>query len=168
MNDSDLATASLVFNFEPLKDSDQLPFPLYLEFSFRLPIAITLTAVFLQGLCYRSVIFQYLAAEDSKKPINQLIILDQLNGILLSAGLLMRIIALLYPYPLSSVLGHDFCTWTSLPGAIYTSGKTCWSCSIALIRVIYIKAQARKFFFHHERPDHKHLILLNLLIVASS
>lgn len=148
MNDSGLSTMSLIYGFEPLRDPDRIPFPLDLGFSSRLLIAIILTAVFLRGLGYRSGIFRFLAAEDSKKPINQLIILDQLNGMLLSVGLLIRIIALLYPYPLESLLGPDFCFWASLPGTIYLSGKTSWSCLIALMRVTYIRAQASKFFSH--------------------
>ena len=146
MFESGSSAMRLVYDeFESLSDTAELPFPLNLDFWLRLLIAVILMVVFFKALGYRAVIFQYLAAEDSKKPINLLIFMDQLNGSLLGVGLVVRLVTLLYPYPLARVLGSDFCYWVSLPGGIYSSGKTCWSCVIALLRVIHIKAQVSHF-----------------------
>ena len=90
----------------------------------------------------RWVIFSYLRAPDTKMgPINNLIWIDQVNGIFLGIALFGKIIFILTPMPFSELLGSDFCDWSDLPGCIYLAGSFIWSSFTAIYRVMYVKSQ---------------------------
>jgi hypothetical protein len=74
-------------------------------------------------------------------PINQLIWIDQANGILLGIALFGKMIFILTPLPFDEIFGSQFCDWSDLPGCTYLVGSFIWSSLIAIYRVIYIKAQ---------------------------
>ena len=71
--------------------------------------------------------------------INYLIWLDQVNGVFLGVALFNKSILNLLPFPLSSVLGSEFCDWIDLPGCIYLVGSFVWSSITAVYRVLYMK-----------------------------
>ena len=56
-------------------------------------------------------------------PINIYYWYDQLNGLVLGVNLIAILVILNAPYPLSSILGDDFCNWCDFPGVIYLSGR---------------------------------------------
>ena len=74
-----------------------------------------------------------------KGPINALIWADQMNGIFLGLGILLKMAFLLSPLPLATVLGDGFCAWAGVPISLYVSGAGSWSCAIALFRVFILK-----------------------------
>ena len=138
---SNTSNVVVVGIFEAFSDYDGLPFPLYLKLGWRVLISLCLLAILVRGLHYRTIIFKYLWKRESSKPINLLILTDQLNSLLLGFGISVRIVSMLSPVPMSRAFGTGFCTWISLPVFVYTSGKVAWSCFLALMRVLYIKAQ---------------------------
>ena len=143
-NNNDDDDNNCIIRFEQLSDLEGLPFPLYYGYEWRLLIATFMITALVKGLHYRAIIFKFLCSNnDYTKPINKLILLDQMNGLLLAFGVATRAIAIISPVALAQLFGSDFCRWISLPVSVYMVGKITWSFLIALMRVIYIKAQVR-------------------------
>ena len=53
----------------------------------------------------------------------------------------MRIIFILSPIPINELLGSAACKITEFVAAAFIGGSLYWNCSIALFRVLYIRAQ---------------------------
>ena len=89
------------------------------------------------------MIMQYLqAAETRSNPINSLIWIDQLNGIVFGTfNLVYGTVGLVLPMSLRSQFGQQFCDWIPLAGCINLTGYIIWSALIAIYRILYIKAQ---------------------------
>ena len=107
---------TLSFNIFPT-----LPFPLYLSPTLQMTISVLMTISLIYGLHLRKIIFSYLFRSGAKfKPIDYLILLDQLNGLFQSFSILFSIIALNVSDPLSNIFGETFCKWIDLPGLNYS------------------------------------------------
>lgn len=91
--------------FEAFTEEEGLPFPLYLNFGWRILISLVLLAILIVGLHYRIIILKYIWTKESNKPINFLILMDQLNSLMLGFGLVVRIVSMLSPAPLSQAFG---------------------------------------------------------------
>ena len=50
-------------------------------------------------------------------------------------------VAIVIPLPFSCVLGHQDCMWIGFSGCLGFTGSIIWTCSIAVCRIFYIKAQ---------------------------
>ena len=118
---------------------DDLPFPLSEPWYLQVLILILMLATFCQGLKFRSLIIGYLMSPECKGPINVLIWADQMNGIFLGLGILLKMVIILSPFPLAEVIGEGVCDWTSLLIGLYVAGAAAWSCAIAVFRVIVLK-----------------------------
>jgi hypothetical protein len=131
-----------ILHFNPFSEEQSLPFPLYLKYPSILFISLTLLISLLIGLKFRAIIFFYLKAPETKiGPINFLIWIDQINGLLLGVTIMLRLIMINNPYPLSETFGKTFCEWIDLPGCIYLVGSYIWSCLTAIYRILLLKAQ---------------------------
>lgn len=144
-NNNTCTNIGSVFKFDAFSDLDGLPFPLYYGYEWRLIIAAFMIITLVKGLHYRTIIFKHLWSNDYGKPINTLIMMDQMNGLLLGFGVAVRAAAIISPVALSQHFGFDFCRWLSFPGTVYIVGKITWSFLIALMRVGYIMAQVRAY-----------------------
>jgi hypothetical protein len=123
-------------------DDDLLPFPLNLHMKWRILIAISLMLNLIEGTRLRMKIFEYLKSPDANQgPINYLIWVDQINGTLPASTIISRILSLLLPFPVSSLLGEYFCNLVLYLSELYTGGCYLWGFCIALYRVIFVKAQ---------------------------
>jgi hypothetical protein len=56
-------------------------------------------------------------------PINVLIWLDQLNGLLLGLSILLKVLMMNVDAPLSDWVGSGVCEWIDLPGSVYLVGN---------------------------------------------
>lgn len=127
--------------FKSFKFKDGLPFPLYLSWELRTVLAVILFIALTIGIRLRTIIFNYLRSPDSKGPVNYLIWVDQVNGFLLGLVIIIKIVLILSPVPLSSIFNETFCEWIDLPGCVYIVGATVWTSFIAFFRIIFIKGQ---------------------------
>ena len=85
---------------------------------------MTLLLVLFFGLKLRLKIFKYLASNEARmKPINVLICLDQLNGLLQGISIIYKVVAFNLEIPLSNVLGATFCEWVDLTASFYLIGE---------------------------------------------
>ena len=126
---------NVTLHFFPLEEKLSLPFPLYLHFGWRIFIILTQFLTLIFGIKLRAIIFSYLRCPESKMgPINSLIWMDQITGIFLAVGIVLRMSAVNSPFPLSHVFGTGFCKWIGLPSIIYVCGGIIWSCLIAVYR----------------------------------
>jgi hypothetical protein len=48
----------------------------------------------------------------------------QLNGLILGINLIVLTVIVHLPFPVSSVMGSDFCNWIDISGTLYISGET--------------------------------------------
>ena len=128
-----------LLNFDLASFGNEQPFPLSENWLVQLIILILMLVVFCFGLKYRFLIIRYLMSPECKGPINALIWADQMNGIFLGLGILLKMAFLLSPLPLATVLGDGFCAWAGVPISLYVSGAGSWSCAIALFRVFILK-----------------------------
>jgi hypothetical protein len=88
-------------------------------------------------------IISFVTSPESKLgPMNVLILIDQLNGFLLGYITLTRMIFIVSPMPISSILGEKFCQWNTFPGSTYIVGTNSWGVCVAAFRVLYVKAQS--------------------------
>ena len=107
---------TLLFNVVPT-----LPFPLYFSPTLQTTISFSMSIALIYGLYLRKIIFSYLFRTGTKfKPIDYLILLDQLNGLFQSFSILFSIVALNVSGPLSDIFGDNFCKWIDLPGLNYS------------------------------------------------
>ena len=128
--------------FSPLPDDVGLPFPLYLNAYWRYLLAASLVIILIQGAKLRKIIISFICSPETKVgPINTLILMDQINGLVLAAGIVMRVTFILSPVPMSTVVGTWICWLANFTGNVYIAGSYIWGCYIALFRVLYIKAQ---------------------------
>ena len=74
-------------------------------------------------------------------PINYLFMLDQLTGVFLAYTIITRIIFITYPWPISTILGDTFCSFSNYVSFIYLAGSSVWSCFLAVFRIIFIRCQ---------------------------
>ena len=130
-----------LFTFLPISQTNGLPFPLYLNFLWKIIISSIQLCVLFVGIKLRVLILRYMLSTETRRPINSLIWIYQINGIFLGIGLIFKIILILSPVPLGHMIGESFCDWLTLPGCIYIVGVTLWSSFIAFFRIVYIKAQ---------------------------
>ena len=111
---------------------DDLPFPLNLSQNVRIGIAICIVVILIGGLLLKKIIFDYLRSPDTHlNPINLLIWVDLTFGA----------IAFIFPEPISKILGQGFCDWVPLFGCLNVTGSIIWRCQLAVLRILFIKAQ---------------------------
>ena len=122
---------------------DDLPFPLNLSQNVRIGIAICIVVILIGGLLLKKINFDYLRSPDTHlNPINLLIWVDQLNSLILgSLNLTFGAIAFIFPEPISKILGQGFCDWVPLFGCLNVTGSIIWRCQLAVLRILFIKAQ---------------------------
>ena len=127
--------------FQPLFE-ETFPFPLNLHPPWRIAIVISLLVNIICGTRLRIIILQYIQSPDTNLgPINILIWIDQINGTLLAASIISRILSLILPFSVSSLLGEQFCKFLFYLSGLYTGGCFAWGCGIAVFRVLFVKAQ---------------------------
>jgi hypothetical protein len=126
---------NVTLDFFPLEEKYYLPFPLNLHLGWRIFITLTQFLTLIFGFKLRALIFSYLLCPESKMgPIYSLIWMDQMTGIFLAVGIMLRLIAINSPVPLSSIFGTEFCKWIGLPSIFYVCGEIIWNCLIAVYR----------------------------------
>ena len=129
-------------NFTILNDQEGLPFPLYLNNHWKIVIVASLLIIIIQGTRLRKVIISYIKSPEAKLgPINYLILVDQINGIPPAFVIIMRIVFILSPISGFDLLGPFACALTEFVAAVYLGAALYWNCSIAVFRVLFIKAQ---------------------------
>ena len=117
-----LQNSSSTIQFKPFAEFENEPFPLYLSFGTKLGLTLLLTLSLWFGMTLRTIIINYLRSPDTNGPVNYLIWIDQLNGILLGIVILVKILAINSPVPLSLIFGESFCEWiVDLPGLSFYS-----------------------------------------------
>jgi hypothetical protein len=78
--------------FHPFDNAIGLPFPIFLPFGWKLFMSVSLLLTLFFGIKLRLIIFKYLAAPATNLgPINNLIFMDQLNGLLLAPVIVVHI-----------------------------------------------------------------------------
>ena len=112
------SSANISITFTPFIGIEGLPFPLYLKVEAKFVLILLLMINLYFGIKYKTVIVMYLRSSDSNGPINNLVWFEQLNGFCLGIVILIKMIAIISPIPLSRILGNRFCEWTGLPGLL--------------------------------------------------
>jgi hypothetical protein len=131
----------LIF-FQPFNEDQGLPFPLNLSFFTKSIFIILHLAALILGLRFRKVIFAFMnSSESNLGPINVLIWLDQVTGMIMGFLITLRIFTLAFDEPLISILGENFCKMTNLIGGLYVGGGYIWTCYIALFRLAFVVGQ---------------------------
>ena len=130
-----------LYTFLPFSQTNGLPFPLYLNFPWKIIISSIQLCVLFVGIKLRVIILRYMLSIEARRPVSCLIWIDQISGSFLGIGLIFKIILILSPVPLGHLMGESFCDWLTLPGCLYIVGATLWSSLIAFFRIVYIKAQ---------------------------
>jgi len=131
-----------VVQFRPFNDQDGLPFPLYLNYYWRTALALSSLFTLIQGTKLRKIIISYILAPETKLgPINYLIMMDQLNGLMLGYIVMTRIVFIMSPVSVGSILSESFCKWNTFPGSAYIAGSCTWSFCIAVFRIVFVKGQ---------------------------
>ena len=129
-----LAESSVV-NFKKFNDTIGLPVPLNQAPQVKYFVSWLLSIELTVGLKVRWSIFRYLWSNDCQKnPINYFFLLDQANGIFMGLNIFLTLMALLLPYPISSIIGYDLCNWADLFGCVHLIGSGIWNSVIAIIR----------------------------------
>ena len=103
-------------NFIPYSGSEGLPFPLYLPFEAKLLITAFKLLTLFYGFKFKVIILRFMKSPESTGPINALIWFDQLNRLFLGIAIVLKLIAINYPLPMSQIGGIKFCEWASIPG----------------------------------------------------
>ena len=128
--------------FTQFADEEGLPFPLYLSLHWKLVISISLLLSLVFGFSLRLIIFSYLRSPESNLgPINYLIWLDEVNGLLNSFVIVVRIVMIHSTLPLDAVFGQYFGRTVGFLSCCYSGGRCIWSFYIALYRIMFIFAQ---------------------------
>ena len=147
-----MSSTTAFFQFELLNSSvsttlfsyyEDYPFPLNIPYTLRFICGFYLIMIVIGGLACRKMILQYLQAPETKSnPINYLIWMDQLNGILFGTfNLVYGAAVFMLPMSPYSIFGQQFCDWIPLAPCISLTGYMIWSCLLAVYRILYIKAQ---------------------------
>ena len=113
------------FKITKFKFISDLPFPLSMPYELRIFFGIYLLLILLGGLICRKIILDYLQTPEIKSnPINSLIWMDQLCGVVFGTfNLLFGSAALILPMSLQSIFGQQFCDWVPLTGCINLTGE---------------------------------------------
>ena len=118
--------------FTPFTEEDGLPFPLYLPFPMKLAISVSLLFSVLVGLKFRLIIFSYLRSpENALGPINYLIWVDEVNGLIYSFVVVVRIALIHSAVPLNTIFGNNFGHIVGFIGCCYKAGSSMWGFLIA-------------------------------------
>ena len=121
LNENHFATLN---SFTFTETIESRPFPMNLNSHLKSMISIIFMLVLALGLKSRLKIFKYLASDEAQmKPINVLISLQQLNGLLQGISTIFKVAAFNLRTPLSALLGANFCQWVDLPANVYLVGK---------------------------------------------
>jgi hypothetical protein len=129
-------------DFTVFSDERHLPFPLNLNIYFRSLISVLLALIVIEGIRLRLKIVSYLRNPETKfNAVNILFCLDQMNGIFLVLVLVGSISFILLTTPVSELLGPFACSCFEFIAGLYISGTIVWRFSIAVLRVLFIKAQ---------------------------
>ena len=121
---------TIFFDFKPMNDSSfqstvllkwelvqDLPFPMSLSPGGTFLITISLLLIICMGLVLRATILAYLCEPDIHiGPINSLLWIDQLNGLVQLGVILVIIIGVNVQNPLEDIFGDNFCFWINAPG----------------------------------------------------
>lgn len=153
-------TANETFLIDNSNFVSVMPFPLNESWHFNSFILIVMLIIFWKGFKLRFLMIRYLMSPECKGAINVLIWADQLNGIFLALGILLKLVTLISPVPLATLLGDGFCDLAGLAICLYAAGAGSWSCAIALYRVVTLKCSA----FINEKTLIKVLFLASLAI----
>ena len=130
-------------HFQVDGDRSFLPFPINQIMFIRLVMSLILAAILVQGLRKRFIILAYMRSPEIKmNPPNFLYSLDQANGIFLALIIIFRIIFNLLPEPMSDLVDPRICSFAELMSGFYLSGTIVWRCYIAILKLLYIKAQS--------------------------
>jgi hypothetical protein len=128
--------------FHPLSDNDGLPFPLNLQLIWKILLVAILLVNLVQGSRLRGTIVAYIKSPESNLgPINYLIWVDQINGMMYALIVLVRIVYIIYPYPISSIFGLEFCQVMNFVSGIFVAGSYTWGCCVAIFRVLFVTFQ---------------------------
>ena len=123
---------TFVNTFHPFDSAKGLPFPLNISSRSKLILTSFLTIILISGLKLRLSILSYLKTIDVKlNPINVYIWNDQLNGFILGFNIVGIILMTNLPFPIGVFVGSDLCNWFDVPGILYLSGASLWSCLIS-------------------------------------
>jgi hypothetical protein len=124
---------TFILSFHPFDPSNGLPFPLNItSSSSKRLLTAFLSFILLAGLQLKVSILSYLRTVNVKlNPINVYIWNDQLNGLILGFNIVSILIMTHLNFPMSRIVGSDFCNWFDVPGILYLSGATLWSCLIS-------------------------------------
>ena len=139
MDNSKNQPGIILFDF-----TEDLPFPLSMPYYLRIAFGIYLILLIIGGLICRRIILKFLRAPETKSnPINSLIWMDQICGIVFGTfNLIFGSVTLILPVSLGSIMGEQFCNSVPpLAGCINLTGYIIWSALIAIYRTLYIKAQ---------------------------
>ena len=121
---------TIFFDFKPMNDNSfqstvllkwelvqDLPFPINLSPGGTFLITISLLLIICIGLVLRATILAYLCEPDIHiGPINSLLWIDQLNGLVQLGVILVIIIGVNVQNPLKDIFGDNFCFWINAPG----------------------------------------------------
>ena len=129
-------------SFSTFEYLEGLPFPLYLRFDSKLLISFSLILCLIFGFKLRLVILSFLRSpETNLGPINHLIWVDQINGLIYSIVILVRILTIHSPTPLCNIFGPHFGPFVNFVSCVYNAGSCIWSYFVAIFRVLFIFAQ---------------------------
>jgi len=123
-------------------DKSFLPFPINQNLFVRVMICSVLASILVIGFRKRFLILAYMTSPEVKmNPPNVLFGLDQVNGIFLAMIIIYRITFNLLPEPLSDLVDPRICYFAELMSGSYVSGTIVWRCYIAILKLLYVKAQ---------------------------
>ena len=131
----DNQTIKSALEFTQFPDSAGLLALLNLTYEVKAIIITLLLLDLIVGLVLRTKVISYLRTTDCKKtPLNNFFFLDQINGGFLGLNIVYTVIAILVPFPISTVIGYELCNWADLFGCLYIAGSNIWSSAIAVLR----------------------------------
>ena len=131
----DNETTKLALEFTQFPDSAGFLALLNLTYEVKAIIIALLLLDLIVGLVLRTKVISYLRTNDCKRtPLNNFFFLDQINGGFLGLNIVYTVIAILIPYPISTVIGYELCNWADLFGCLYIAGSNIWSSAIAVLR----------------------------------
>jgi hypothetical protein len=94
-----------------------LPFPLNLSSIETFWLTVSLFLIICFGLVLRGIVLAYLCEPEIHiGPINSLLWIDQLNGLVQVGVILAIIIGINVQNPLKDIFGDNFCYWINAPG----------------------------------------------------
>jgi len=123
-------------------ESKSLPFPLNLDFVWRLLISAFMVAILVQGTRLRLRIASYIQSSDTKMNENNVLFcMDQINALFLAISLACCISFNLLSVP-AAAISDQLCHLNEISHGLYLSGTIIWRCYIAVFRVLFVKARS--------------------------